>query len=651
VYKYRQPAYWYFTSWQDGLIKKKNRTNITSENITDAMCKRRRTDPKAHKKEFCAYHVYSLPISEEPGIDQRLDTTMRIEYFDQPALKHFLRSGEKHVTSVCQRWIVPKGDKASVIRAAWSPNVCLIERRVNHAAPLYDTRAELRARAVTFEADAHQSQSAPLTGTVLTSQVQRACNAIIDHVAEVSSMKHRISRMVAHFRVDPEGTLWFLWCSSLRLYRDPSPSLDVNAGTREAIPRAINLDPSFTLKPQNAFLGDPKKATGLPLLRSNLFACPACGVACASKLRCEVSFKTCVLRHRRKLMQEYGHGASLPARGTLAVPPVLLKADPRLSADRFDAVKTDPTFLYRTLPMCEECALDYNAVAVDDLSNELPPALMRHTSLAAGNHGFGVADAHVTMGSDSLALAAERAERLIDKVLNDRGSSLGHSAAATVTTTMARGLSGVRHTVNFSHVADSMRGPSPQQQLHHLGGFGSGGGARDGGGGGGGRDDGSGYRPFVAPAVKGMPGGGGVGFDVGGSGRGNHGSDGISGGYTLLGNLLLDSDRQHGATRPISSSGGKVVSAALRLGDESARPRTRGAEGERGAGGYIGGYTTGKQSEEGSGAARTPSGRHVSSRGGTGEGAQLDDGGGHDRRLEVNPIPLPLNSLPLTTNP
>lgn len=203
VYKYRQPAYWYFTSWQDGLIKKKHRANIMSDNIVNAMCKRRRTDPKAHKKEFCAYHLYSIPVSEEPGVDQRLDTTMEVEYFDEHALRHFLRSGAKHVTSVLQRWIVPKGDKASVIRAVWSPNVCLVERRMN-ALNLYDGDKEMHARAVTFEGSEHESHSAPLTGTIVTTQIQRACMAIVDHVAEVSSMKHRISRMVAHFRVDPE---------------------------------------------------------------------------------------------------------------------------------------------------------------------------------------------------------------------------------------------------------------------------------------------------------------------------------------------------------------------------------------------------------------------------------------------------------------
>ena len=187
---------------------------------------------------------------------------------------------------------------------------------------------------------------------------------------------------MAHFRVDPEGKLWFLWCSSLRLYRDPSPDADA---AKMANPRAMNLDPEFNLKPQSTFLVKPKK--GMPLLRSNLFACPACGAACETKLRCEVSFKTCILLHKRWMMEEFGLGLSAPPGGEMAVPPVLLKADPRLSADRFDAVETDPTFLYRTLSMCEDCAVRHNDVAVDDLSNELPPALMR-AAPATGQGAF-----------------------------------------------------------------------------------------------------------------------------------------------------------------------------------------------------------------------------------------------------------------------
>lgn len=96
-------------------------------------------------------------------------------------------------------------------------------------------------------------------------------------------MKHRISRMVTHFRVDPEGKLWFTWCSSLRLFRDPSPDAAAPVAPK---PRAMNLDPEFKIKPLSTFLLRPQK--GMPLLRSNLFACPGCHAARETKLRCEV---------------------------------------------------------------------------------------------------------------------------------------------------------------------------------------------------------------------------------------------------------------------------------------------------------------------------------------------------------------------------
>ena len=50
--------------------------------------------------------------------------------------------------------------------------------------------------------------------------------------------------------------------------------------------------------------------------------------------------------------QELGADFVAPV-GELTVPPVLLRADQRLTPERFEAVKTDPTFLYRSLAMCE----------------------------------------------------------------------------------------------------------------------------------------------------------------------------------------------------------------------------------------------------------------------------------------------------------
>ena len=172
----------------------------------------------------------------------------------------------------------------------------------------------------------------------------------------------------------------------------------------------------------------------MSLLRANLFACPSCGAACDTKLRCEVSFKTCILTHRRRMAEEYGACLAAPPAGS-AVPPVLLRVDPRISEDRFEAVVTDPTFLYRTLHVCEDCALEHNAVAEQDLTRELPPALMKMHVSAMENvgHGFGGADATVTVGPNSRAsFGPSREARLIDGwALFIRPPASRHSPAAS----------------------------------------------------------------------------------------------------------------------------------------------------------------------------------------------------------------------------
>ena len=165
------------------------------------------------------------------------------------------------------------------------------------------------------------------------------------------------------------------------------------------------------------------------------------------------------------------------------------------------AVKTDPTFLYRTLHMCEECALQHNDVAVDDLTGETPPWMMRAGSSRGDmNHGFGGADATVTVGPHTRSWIGERTSRLVDDVLSDGGASLVHPADTT------RGLSARRHTVNFSRIAATMPPAGQPMRGEAFNGGGSRGGRVGVGGGGD-----VGYRPFSAPAVKGMPGGGGVG--------------------------------------------------------------------------------------------------------------------------------------------
>ena len=72
-----------------------------------------------------------------------------------------------------------------MIRAIWSPKVCLLERRVN-VHKLHDTRRfGMYERAVTYEGPEVNSQTAPVRGSILPSQVQRLCSSLVNHVAEV----------------------------------------------------------------------------------------------------------------------------------------------------------------------------------------------------------------------------------------------------------------------------------------------------------------------------------------------------------------------------------------------------------------------------------------------------------------------------------
>jgi len=61
VYKYRQPAAWYFTSVVDGSIKKKNKANLINVRIEEAFLRKR------SGSDIVAYYIWSNNASREEG--------------------------------------------------------------------------------------------------------------------------------------------------------------------------------------------------------------------------------------------------------------------------------------------------------------------------------------------------------------------------------------------------------------------------------------------------------------------------------------------------------------------------------------------------------------------------------------------------------
>jgi hypothetical protein len=119
------------------------------------------------------------------------------------------------VNGILQRFIEPKTTHNEVIRAIWSPKLCLLERAENKHA-LHDNRYGLFERTVVYEGPEYYYTSEPLRGPVLSGQIQKICEAVIAHIGEVTYGQKQISRIVLNFKVDSRDKIWFLYSTSIR---------------------------------------------------------------------------------------------------------------------------------------------------------------------------------------------------------------------------------------------------------------------------------------------------------------------------------------------------------------------------------------------------------------------------------------------------
>ena len=146
VFKFRQPASWFFLS-AEGQLRKKRGANITNANIFAAFSKIDPTlqkGPKlgANHRDICAVYTYTRigdpgNHSDSPPVQEDADAAPRpgqkrvtcVEQFTVPELHHFLFEREKVHNGILQRYVKPTGDRESF--AVVGPTVGM--RRAQHA--------------------------------------------------------------------------------------------------------------------------------------------------------------------------------------------------------------------------------------------------------------------------------------------------------------------------------------------------------------------------------------------------------------------------------------------------------------------------------------------------------------------------------------
>lgn len=383
IYRYNAPSVWYFTS-VDGTIKRKTKAKLNSDHIMFEFTKR--PSPSG----IVAYFVSTTPDGDknaagqtvEAPYDSSVSTKTTVEYMDAPALKHFLTSRQRtREDGILQRFMEPKSDCNNMLRAMWSPKVCVLERRINRL-KISDKRYDMYERAVTFEGPDFHSEMTPVRGPALVSKVHEIAESIVQHVAAVTGDRIQVSRLALNFKVDHKDRMWLLFASSVRLHDELSRSLQ--SGKLNALTLSQQGLCNTPLE-VNTVLGVPDHVRRAGTVQRSRPAklqqnckCPTCEERVEEGNLCEVAYKVMV----EYAEKQRGSRNVLPAppdtnrlevtalssaqqtddtADVTEVPEMLRRLHPRLTPAEYARHRYDVAFLYKTAEICSSCYLKFSA--------------------------------------------------------------------------------------------------------------------------------------------------------------------------------------------------------------------------------------------------------------------------------------------------
>jgi len=135
-----------------------------------------------------------------------------MEYLTKQSLEELVL--QRECTGILQRFVTPKGPQNEVMRVVWTPGVVLMERRQNRHS-ITDRMINLYDRAATYDGKPHDSQTFEIRAQPTIDALNQMIDSIRQHVYHVT--RQEIIRMVAFFKEDVNGHIWFLDASSIRL--------------------------------------------------------------------------------------------------------------------------------------------------------------------------------------------------------------------------------------------------------------------------------------------------------------------------------------------------------------------------------------------------------------------------------------------------
>ncbi|KAG2436641.1 hypothetical protein HXX76_006169 [Chlamydomonas incerta] len=398
------------------------------------------------------------------------------EWFSRETLREVVPPGAVVVHGVAalhegvlQKFVQPRGQHYFSLRATWSPNACVVERRTAKS-KINDPRVPLSERLAGFDSPVWLSDHTVITGSVLQGTVSRMCDNIAAHLADVSKGEVRALRMVLYFAVDEANRIWLTHASTLRTQRpreeavlaglargnsqrqhgsgggaghhhaahhqQPLHLRAMDGGMRGGEPGA-GLDlpaPSPAFASARAAARDDEDEDGAS--SSGRFLCVLTGEMYPASARCDVTYKQ-LLQHWFSLASQLpNEGDRLRAMDT--IPLAIRRANPSLTREWYLRVRSQPNFLYRTAPVCADAAGQLTGTALEELQRTMAGRPGTTAAAVAAMSGVGLTHALPISGAQPLGrLVAARTGQGSTSQAGGFGAGLAGTGRPRPTTALA----------------------------------------------------------------------------------------------------------------------------------------------------------------------------------------------------------------------
>eukprot|EP00961_Rhodomonas_salina_P153096 2061304-Rhodomonas_salina.3 len=217
VFRYQRPAALYFN--EDRVLRISHELGELS---ADALLNRFTSKDSAPDR-ICATYVY---INRDNNSEKSDTQDVVVEYMKPEQLDFFLKHRTKHNNGILQRFVPSKGAYHTAIRVMWTPRTCQIETKSNKHR-MDDSKVKMEDRIKTFDGGAEQSTSHTLKDGLFYGRIKDNVVNLVQHVESLVQKNYHVWETVMYFKYcqpekgsEEKTGLTFLWCSSMRLYKD-----------------------------------------------------------------------------------------------------------------------------------------------------------------------------------------------------------------------------------------------------------------------------------------------------------------------------------------------------------------------------------------------------------------------------------------------